>query len=396
MNNLQQKNKIDLTIEGLLYALLAFMPLAFGSVQAWSEEVVIILSVAITICFAVKLVSNRQFKFVWTWAYLPVAVFILIVVFQLIPLSVAFVDTISPNTARLKTELFSYLPNSDTLLGSMPLSFYPHATLTQLRLLLALASIFVVITNYFNTADKIKRLLFAIALIGGCVSLIAIAQIITSSEKIYWIIQTPHKIADAGPFVNHSNYGQFMNLSIGAALGLFLVMLHEFFYNKRFSADLLGQFFDSKPGKRSWLLFSIIIMGMASIFASLSRGGMISMLIAMAFIILLLTRRNTVRGRGWLMVVMALAAFSCVLYIGFDAVYDRLATLRDLHHAQSGRIQILKDIALAWTKFPLFGTGLGTHEVVYPMFDRSTIAALAAHAENEYAQAAEETGILGL
>jgi tetratricopeptide (TPR) repeat protein len=30
------------------------------------------------------------------------------------------------------------------------------------------------------------------------------------------------------------------------------------------------------------------------------------------------------------------------------------------------------------------------------MFDRSTIAALAAHAENEYAQAAEETGIVGL
>ncbi|GAH48738.1 unnamed protein product, partial [marine sediment metagenome] len=56
----------------------------------------------------------------------------------------------------------------------------------------------------------------------------------------------------------------------------------------------------------------------------------------------------------------------------------------------------LKDIALAWTRFPLFGTGLGTHEVVYPMFDRSTIAGLAAHAENEYAQTAEETGILGL
>ena len=141
MNDLQQNNKIDLTIEGLLYALLAFMPLAFGSVQAWSQEVVIILSAVITVCFAAKLVSNRRFRLVWTWAYLPAAVFILIVVFQLIPLSVGFVDAISPNTSGLKTELFSYLPNSDTLLDSMPLSFYPHATMTQLRLLLALASI---------------------------------------------------------------------------------------------------------------------------------------------------------------------------------------------------------------------------------------------------------------
>ncbi|MEJ2705830.1 MAG: tetratricopeptide repeat protein, partial [Sedimentisphaerales bacterium] len=45
---------------------------------------------------------------------------------------------------------------------------------------------------------------------------------------------------------------------------------------------------------------------------------------------------------------------------------------------------------------PAFGTGLGTHQVVYPMFDRSTVAALAAYAENEYAQAAEETGCIGL
>jgi len=89
-------------------------------------------------------------------------------------------------------------------------------------------------------------------------------------------------------------------------------------------------------------------------------------------------------------------AFTLVLYISFDAVYDRLATLRDFHEAEGSRLQILKDIAIAWTKFPIVGTGLGTHLVVYPMFDRSTITALAAHAENEYAQTLEETGLIGL
>ena len=33
--------------------------------------------------------------------------------------------------------------------------------------------------------------------------------------------------------------------------------------------------------------------------------------------------------------------------------------------------------------------------MVYPMFDRSTTAALATHAENEYAQTLEETGLAG-
>ena len=120
------------------------------------------------------------------------------------------------------------------------------------------------------------------------------------------------------------------------------------------------------------------------------------MLIAGGFTTLILTSRRSLKGRGWIIALMALCAFVCILYIGFDAVYDRLATLRDLHDAQAGRFQILKDIALAWTRFPLFGTGLGTHAVVYPMFDRSTIPAIAGHAENEYAQVAEETGLAGL
>jgi hypothetical protein len=72
-----------------------------------------------------------------------------------------------------------------------------------------------------------------------------------------------------------------------------------------------------------------------------------------------------------------------------------LSTLQQFNQYED-RLQIIKDIAVAWTRFPVFGTGLGTHEVVYPMFDRSTIPALAAYAENEYAQAAEETGIIGL
>jgi len=85
-----------------------------------------------------------------------------------------------------------------------------------------------------------------------------------------------------------------------------------------------------------------------------------------------------------------------VCCIGFDAVYDRLATLGNLQQSAGGRGQILRDVAVAWTKFPWLGTGLGTHEVVYPMFDRSAVPHLATHAENEYAQIAEETGIVGL
>ena len=383
-------------IELLLISLLVFMPFAFGAVEAWSEEVVIALAAAIIICFLLKLIVEENTHLIWSWTYIPVALFIIVVVFQVILLPTGLVSVISPNTAATKIELLNDLPNSENLLETMTLSFYPQATKHNLRLVFAVVAVFFVVVNIYRREDQIKRLLAAIAIIGGSVVVLTLLQDLFGNGKIYWYISPEAGKAYSGTFVNHSHYGQFMNLSIGAALGLILVKIHEAFIGKKVNTAIVFEYFSSPESKFIWFLLLMIVLGAATVFISLTRGGMISMLVAGGFITLVISSRQSMKGRGWIIVLMALAAFICVLYIGFDAVYDRLASIHELHQAEGGRWQILKDISLAWTKFPFFGTGLGTHEVVYPMFDRSTISALAAYAENEYAQAAEETGLMGL
>ncbi|MEN6333392.1 MAG: O-antigen ligase family protein, partial [Phycisphaerales bacterium] len=332
----------------------------------------------------------------WTWAYLPVAVFLLTAAIQLVPLPASLVSTVSPNTASLKTELLGDLPDSKNLLSSMTLSFYPRATRHDLRLALAIAVVFIVVVNYYRDSARIKRLLAAIAAIGGGIALVALAQDLAGNGKIFWFVPTYTEVANSGPFINHSHYGQFMNLSIGAALALLFVRMHESFSGHRVTPVRVAEYFSSPEAKSTKLLLAMVVLGIATVFVSLTRGGMVSMLIAAGFTTLMLSWRQSLRGRGWIMVLLALGAFICVLWVGFDEVYDRLASLQEINDAEGGRWQIVKDIALAWTKFPVFGVGLGTHEVVYPMFDRSTIASWAMHAENEYAQAAEETGAVGL
>ncbi|MEN6334753.1 MAG: O-antigen ligase family protein, partial [Phycisphaerales bacterium] len=335
-------------------------------------------------------------RFVWTWAYLPVAIFLLVAVLQLTPLPASIVRTVSPHTASLKTELLSDLPDSHNLLSSMTLTFYPRATRHDLRLALAVAVVFVVVANFYRSPARIKRLLAAVTVIGGGIALLALAQDLAGNGKIFWSVPTYTEAANSGPFINHSHYGQFMNLSIGAALALLLMRLHESFAGRAVTPARIADYFASSQARTTKLLLATIVLAVATVFVSLTRGGMISMLIAAAFATLMLSRRRSLQGRSWIMVLLALGAFDCVLYAGFDEVYDRLATLQEINQVEGGRWQIVKDIALAWTRFPIFGVGLGTHEVVYPMFDRSTIAALAMHAENEYAQAAEETGAVGL
>lgn len=389
-------NRLDAAIEWLVIGLLAFMPLAFGAVHAWSEEVVVVLSGAIFICFLLRIALCGGRGIVWSWSYVPVALFVSIVVLQLVALPANAVSFLSPNTAALKRELLGDLPNADQVLQSMTLTFYPNATARSLRLVLAVAGVFVVVLNVIRRPDQIKRLLAAITIIGGVVAAVAVAQNVFGNGKIYWFIPARHGGAHSGPFINHSNYGQFMNLSIGAALGLLCVKLHETFAGRGSTPAAVLEYLTSRAAKSLWLIMIVMALCATAIFICLSRGGVVSMLIAMAFTTLLFASRRSLRNHGWVMVVVALIAFILVLYVGFDAVYDRLASLRELDEAEGGRLQILKDVWVMWTKFPIFGTGLGTHIVVYPMFDRSTITALAAHAENEYAQLAEETGILGL
>ncbi|MFQ6036449.1 MAG: O-antigen ligase family protein [Sedimentisphaerales bacterium] len=389
-------SSFDIIIESLLIGLLAFMPLAFGVVHAWSEEVVIVLSGAIAICFVLKLLCYRDQDIIWTWAYVPLAVFLLIPIFQLISLPRSAVEIISPYTAALRAELLGDLSNSQTLLQSMTLSFYPYATRHDLRLVLAVAAVFVVVLNVYRRPSQIKRLLMAITLIGGTVALITLGQNLFGNGKIYWFVPTRYGGGLSGPFVNHNNYGQFMNLSVGAALAVLLVKVHEAFAGKKITPTIISDYFSSHSTKSLWLLIAAVGLCIATVFVSLTRGGMVSFLIAMTFIVLVLAWQKSLKGRGWIMAIIALMAFIFVLYVSFDAVYERLASLRNFHEAQGSRLQILSDIFIAFRRFPMLGTGLGTHLVVYPMFDRSTETALAAYAENEYAQALEETGLIGL
>ncbi len=389
------EDPFDLAIEWLLVGLLAFMPLAFGAVEAWSEEIVILFAVAIVLCFCVRAALRRQGHIIWTWAYVPIAVFVLLAAGQLVALPVPLVRLVSPNTVHQKIDLLQDLHGADGISQEMTLSFYPHMTSHDLRLVLCIAAVFVVVLNTFRRPDQIRRLLRAIVVIGAGVALLAMGQDLVGNGMIYWCIRSPHGTSLSGPFVNHSHYAQFMNLSMGAALGLLCMEVHQVFGHCRLTPVVVADYLSSPAGRLLWGLVAVIVLGMATVFASLSRGGIVSLLIAGAFTALVLGSRRSLRGSGWVIILLALGAFICVLYIGFDTVYDRLGTLSDLNRAEGGRWQILRDVAVAWTRFPLMGTGLGTHEVVYPMFDRSTAVTLASHAENEYAQAAEEMGAVG-
>ncbi|MEX0643465.1 MAG: O-antigen ligase family protein [Pirellulales bacterium] len=379
----------DLVTLGLLAALLAFMPAAFGAVEAWSEMIVVAGATLLALVLALRTAFDKDFRPLQTWTYLPLALFLALVTLQLLPLPHGLADWLSPHTVATKSELLG----GATPPATTTLSFYPRATVENLRMVLAGTAVFVTVASVFRRQRQIMELLLVIFIIGCAEAALNIAQMASGTQQIYGMFPTGAQHLRSGSFVNYSHYCQFMNLSLGAGVALLLVQLHELGRHEAhasFSRQVLTRINWEKHG----LIFGGIMLSAITVFTSMSRNGVISLLVASAVIGALLYRRGTLNWRGWMLGVLPLGVLLGLLLFGFDIAYERLATLRD-SGAIENRWQMMLAALRAWREFPIWGTGLGTHEVVFPMFEDSVTPYLAVHADNDYAQLLEETGLAG-
>jgi O-antigen ligase/tetratricopeptide (TPR) repeat protein len=373
---------------GLLVALLVFAVASFGAVEAWSELIVVTLAAAIAFCLALRVLFDREFRFVSTWLNWPLLLFVLLIAVQLLPLPAGLVAALSPSTVATKQDLLDGEP-----LRWTTLSFYPRATAEHLRLVLVGATVFAAVANTVRNSRQVRNLLLVIFAIGCAEAALAIAQIATATDKIYWAVPSGHRVITSGTFVNYSHFCQFMNLSLGAGIALLLIELHH--EHQRGSRGTLWR---TSLAQLNWEKYGPLLAGIGlcatSVLTSMSRNGAISLFIAAAVIGAALYRRGSLSWRGWMLGAIPLAVLAVLMVVGFDAVYERLATLTETR-AYESRWEMTAATLRAWSHYPLWGTGLGAHEFVFPMFDTAVTPILAAHADNDYAQLLEEMGLAG-
>jgi hypothetical protein len=263
----------------------------------------------------------------------------------------------------------------------------------DLRMVLLVATVFVVVLNVYRQPAQIKRLLMAISIIGALIAVLAAYQNATGTRMIYGIVPMVHP--NSGPFLNHSHFGQFMNLCIGAMLCLLLVRVAEITRGTTSFADSYQRLNEVGLGF-AWLLGGVIAFAALMIFLSLTRGAVVALIVAGALTAILYAWRAA-KSIQSVLAILVFAILLGVLFAAFGTVYQRLVTLRHVSSDSGLRTQVLSDLAHhAWAKFPIFGTGLGTHQFVFPMFDSSTTLAQATHAENEFAELMEECGAIGV
>jgi O-antigen ligase len=441
------------SIKGLLIFLIFFTPLAFGAVETWSWSIMEFVALLILILWLAGIALRGKIPSLKTPLHIAIILFLSFALFQLVPLPAKALKIISPNTYNLYQKIvpgYAETPQSSSIATPIEtntnrpqppkaaeaelvrtdsedatsevattegilevsseaggghtsfkraLSIYRPATRQEFLKLLAYAAVFLATASTFRKRKDIALLAGCVVLMGFLLAVFGFIQKYAWNGKIYWFRELTQGGSPFGPYVNRNHFAGYMEMAIPLALGLILGL---FCSSKIWRLDGFNRWVNWLSSKEAsvmiLLAFSTIVMT-AALLSSLSRGGTLSLVGGLIFMMGLVFYKRMLRGKVWGLILIAVVAFGTAFYLEGEVIKGRLWSItEELAQMPSGvsRSALWRDTLNIFKDFPLLGTGLGTFSHIFPAYKTVPITGFFTHAENDYLQLASEMGALGL
>jgi len=358
----------DRIIETGALAVLVFTPLAFGTVEPWSEAIAELVIVGMAVTYVVRNLRDWEFRVELPPGWLPSVLFLVLITLPVV------------------------LPGW---------SLDPHATRRAALKLLAVATFVLICYNTYRTRAQVRRAVWTMTITGTMIALFGVVQRLTWNGRLYWVGPESPSANAFGPFVNRTHFAGLMAIVVPAALALALARPGGARWKYPSAPRWRDRFrtWNSRDGDaRSLVPLLILVMGGAAL-ASGSRGGAVSLLVALTVMTLgFVAAGKRSRGRA---ARLALAVVFIVLtgfWIGSDVLYGTVGRLAEEigRPGESQRVQVWADALALWRGFPLRGTGLDTFGVAFPGVRTVRAPVVFDHAESDWVQLLTDTGALGL
>jgi O-antigen ligase len=272
----------------------------------------------------------------------------------------------------------------------------PYQTYLALKLASSLFGLFFVVTNVVDTRRSIDKILFLITLAGFLVSVLGIIQLVTSTDKIYWVRSFP----DAGffaSFIYENHFACYISIVALITLGGLLVKIYE---TKEIGWDLsLRQIFvdtvDNLLNRRMlFILLSFAVMA-ASLFLSKSIGGISFFLLALLFFMLSAGFVRNKRKTAWILFFGLLTAYLILQWIDIGRVSKEFKTALSYGFLDTGRVAVFLDSIKIIKDHLLTGIGIGAFSCVFPLYRSTPAVNFYEYLHNDIMQFLMETGLLG-
>jgi O-antigen ligase/Tfp pilus assembly protein PilF len=356
-----------------------FSPLAFGTVEPWS---LFIMEGSAFLALCILLVNRLRIKeapFHEVPGIIPLMLLLAYLCFQLVPLPPDIVRLLSPGSFALY---------QDTVWTGQPgqwisLSINKKASASEFFRFASYAVIYILAVQLLAEMRTLKKTVTVIVVFGSVLAFFAIIQHLLPNNRIYWIRELTQGGTPFGPYVNRNHYAGLMGMIFPLILSLFL------HYRPRvrhasFRKRLINIFSDTQSNISLLLGFSAVLAA-TSVFLSLSRGGIASLIMSLVFLGFLIGKRQDQGRKGLLFAATIIVILYAVGWFGWGPVFERFQSIRNTQGEISElRLDIWKDSLQIIRDFPLTGTGFGSFINIYPSYRTIQPEGIADHAHNDY------------
>jgi tetratricopeptide (TPR) repeat protein len=132
-----------------------------------------------------------------------------------------------------------------------------------------------------------------------------------------------------------------------------------------------------------------------SIFLTLSRSGIVSLCLSMILFGLIFISRGKQKKRGIIIVTICILIVLSVGWFGWSPIFERFERIKNPQgDITELRLQIWHDSLNIIRDFPVYGTGFGSYENIYPKYRTIPGDGIADHAHNDYLELLSDGGTL--
>lgn len=339
----------------------------------------------------------------WRWSGAETVVLLggLLIVAQLVQLPQVLLFKLSPAIGELLPLWRSNAASAVHLGNWSTLSLTPEDTRGGLAIFLAYTLLFLVLVQRIESVEHIQRTMrwLAIAVVG--MAAIGMLQLLFGNGKFLWVYEHPSRDTYAkviGTFQNQNHFAHFVALGVGPLI---------YWLQRSWCAEQSQTTFKSGRSRGSpWpgsitKHFLAVCMGVVIVASLLtySRGGVLAVSLAMLLTVMLYAW-NALLGRKSLIAVglFGVVVAAALAIYGHKQLAAKMETLvsGSFENVSQARLELWKAHWRAIPRFPIFGTGVGSHREVYPIFMQENYDVEFTHGENGYFQLLLETGVAGL
>ena len=389
-------------------AAVVLAPWLFGSAAPWAYLLVCLVVGMGMAAWLLSLLRDREARIRASGLTFALALLLAYVFVQMLPLPSSFVKVVSPVSAEAplkRSQIFADIgatvflsPDVSRTPSFATLSASAACTQRSFYLLAAYICVFLVMANTFREWWQLRGAATAIAISGFIMAVFGLLQKFSGTRDIYWF-HTPRFGGNIfGPFTNRDHFAGYMNMAFGLTLGLLLAASRvPELQSVRTFREKLVWLSSEKAGRITLLSFAVVLMG-ATVCVSLSRGGITSLAASLGLVGVFVALRSAVPSRGRAIAAMAFLVVAGVIWLGWQPVVERLATLRDVAKdpLSDTRTVAALDTLRMFCAMPLFGCGFGCYQYVFPSFQSPGIQiGRFWHAHNDFAQLLAEGGVIG-